>query len=222
MARNEDAKFDLLVAAPYAYRAHQKGFAAALAHGASPEQAARDCGLCPAEIAGALGVMKKARRKVRGAGNVVAKARRVAQRAHPLALTAAAAKRAGRGLAAATGGLRRKIFRAFFRKLIARRARLVSWQRRGSLAPAPGEMVLAQKWAVRYVKRRGIFGKLVGAALSGEVIGEAATATLVSASIPVLVALAKRALRSAERQGAPVDPRTQPAAEDTATDTEDL
>jgi hypothetical protein len=67
---------------------------------------------------------------------------------------------------------------------------------------------------VTYVKRRGLLGKLVGAALSGDVGAEPATAALVTASIPVIIALARRALKAAERQGAPADPReAEPAGE---------
>src|SRR4051794_19920492 len=61
---------------------------------------------------------------------------------------------------------------------------------------------------IRYVKRRGLLGKLIGAALSGDAIGEPATTALVTASIPVLIELARRALKAAEHEGAPSDPRT--------------
>jgi hypothetical protein len=59
------------------------------------------------------------------------------------------------------------------------------------------------------VKRRGLLGKLVGAALSGDSVGEPVTTAVVTASIPVLVELARRALRAAESQGAPADPRNE-------------
>ncbi|MDX2087877.1 MAG: hypothetical protein SFX73_08505 [Kofleriaceae bacterium] len=111
-------------------------------------------------------------------------------------------------MAAATGPVRRRIFRAFFGKLIARRARLLSWRARRSLRPSEAERREARAWAVSYVKRRGILGKIVGGGLSGEVVGEAATTTLVTASIPVIVELARKALRAAESHGAPTDPRT--------------
>ena len=204
---NDDRIFDLFVAAPDAYQAHALAFAPCLGDDSALDHAPRDRDRGPAEVSGARGFIKKARRKVTGAKQMATKASRVALRAHPLTVAATTAKYAGRGLAAATGPLRRKVFRAFFRKLIARRARLLSWQRRKSLSPIPTEMTLAQRWAVRYVKRRGILGKLVGTALAGDIIGEPATASLVTASIPVIIALAKRALRSAEGHGAPIDPR---------------
>ena len=77
-----------------------------------------------------------------------------------------------------------------------------------STFPTASEHREAHRWAVRYVKRRGLLGKLVGAALSGDVGAEPATAALVTASIPVILELARRALRVAEREGAPADPRT--------------
>jgi hypothetical protein len=162
--------------------------------------------------------------RLRGLKRLARKGRRLAKRgamlslkAEPHVLTARAAKLAakgvGKGLAAVTGPVRRRIFRAFFKKLISRRARLISWQRRRSLRPSPGEQRQARSWAAAYVRRKGILGKLVGAALSGEVagpsgvVGEPATAALVTASIPVLIELARRALKTAEREGAPADPQ---------------
>jgi hypothetical protein len=128
-------------------------------------------------------------------------------------VTKLAAKGLGKGLAAVTGPIRRRIFRAFFKTLVSRRARVISWQRRRSLQPSPGERRQAQSWATAYVGRKGILGKLVGAALSGEVagrsdlVGEPATAALVTASIPLLIQLARRALKTAEREGAPANPQ---------------
>ncbi|MDX2023231.1 MAG: hypothetical protein SF187_23560 [Deltaproteobacteria bacterium] len=80
------------------------------------------------------------------------------------------------------------------------------------MKPDQIELAIAQRWATAYVKRRGIFGKLVGTALAGDSVGEPATASLMTASIPILIAIAKRALRSAEKEGAPRDPRTSPPA----------
>ena len=212
MPKNDDLGFDLFVAAPDAYKDRQLGPAPVLGKKRSLKRAPRDWDGHPCEVAGPRGLMKKARRNVRGAKRVATKASRVALRAHPMTLAVTTAKYAGRGLAAATGPIRRKIFRAFFGKLIARRARLVSWQRRRSLAPIAAETTLARRWAVRYVKRRGILGRLVGTALAGDAIGDPATASVVTASIPVIIALAKRALRSAEGHGAPIDPRRVSAA----------
>jgi hypothetical protein len=66
----------------------------------------------------------------------------------------------------------------------------------------PGEQRQAQSWATAYVRRKGILGKLVGVALSGDIsgpsdlVGEPATAAVITASIPVLIQLARRALTS--------------------------
>jgi hypothetical protein len=163
--------------------------------------------------------------RLRGLKRLARKGGRLAKRgavlslkAEPHVLTARATKLAakgvGKGIAVVTGPIRRRILRAFFKKLISRRSRLISWQQRRSLRPSPAEQRQAQAWAAAYVRRKGILGKLVGAALSGEVtgrggmVGEPATAALVTASIPVLIALARRALKTAEREGAPADPQT--------------
>lgn len=137
----------------------------------------------------------------------ISRASRGALRAHPLALTHRAARLAAKGVAAATGPIRRRIFRAFFGKLAARRARLLAWNGRRDLRPNAAESAQARDWAVAYVKRRGWFGRLVGTSLSGASIGEPASAALVTASIPVLIEIARRALRTAEREGAPANPR---------------
>lgn len=156
---------------------------------------------------------------LRGLKRLAKKGGRLAKRgavlslkAEPHVLTARAtrlaAKGVGKGLAAVTGPVRRRIFRAFFKKLISRRARLISWRNRRSLRPSPAEQRQAQSWAGSYVRRKGVLGKLVGAALSGDVtIGEPATAAAITASIPLLIALARRALKTAEREGAPADPQ---------------
>lgn len=150
------------------------------------------------------------RKAVRRTGRVAKRGGKLAVRAHPVALTARAA---GKGLATVTGPLRRRIFRAFFGKLITRRARLISWQRRRSMAPLQAERHEAQRWAAAYVRRKGVFGRLVSAALSGDVVGtyvgaDPATSALITASIPVLIQLARRALKTAEGEGAPEDPRS--------------
>lgn len=173
--------------------------------------------------------------RLRGLKRLARKGGRLAKRgavlsvkAEPTVLTARttklAAKGLGKGLSVVTGPIRRRIFRTFFKKLISRRARLISWQRRRSLRPSPGEQRQAQTWAAAYVRRKGILGKLVGAALSGEVagthdvVGEPATAAVIAASIPVLIQLARRALKAAEREGAPADPQ-QVEAQNTGTTT---
>jgi hypothetical protein len=128
--------------------------------------------------------------------------------ANPHAMTMKAARLTGKAMAVATGPIRKRIFRAFFGKLTNRRARVLSWQRRRALNPNAGEREEARRWATGYVKRKGVLGKLVGAALGADVtIGEPATAAVITASIPVLIALARQALKGAEREGAPADPR---------------
>lgn len=214
MSKQWDPEFAMMLAAPEGYPAHQKGFTRAIAAGASVDEAAVACGLTTGELAGALGVVRRARRSARRAGRLASAAARTTVRSHPGALAARAVKAAGRGLTIATAPLRRRIFRAFFGKLIARRARLLSWRNRRSLQPTAADRIAARSWAARYVRRRGLLGKLVGTALSGDLIGEAATTTIVTASVPVLLELARRALRAAERQGAPRDPRSQPISDD--------
>jgi hypothetical protein len=207
MEKRSDSAFTIMLEAPDAYPAHRKGFNRVLATGAPVEEAAATCGLTAAELAGALGVAKRIRRAAKGAGRVATAAGRGAVRVHPLALAATTANAAGRGLARATAPIRRRIFRAFFGKLTERRARLLSWRSRRSLQPTASERASARAWAKQYVRRRGVLGKLVGSALAGE---PASTAVL-TASIPVLLEIARRALRAAERQGAPRDPRNEPA-----------
>lgn len=211
-AKQPDREFSLLLDSPHAYRAHKNGVARARADGVAVQEAGRRGDLSADELAGALGVFRGARRAARGASRMAKRAGGVALQAHPLALSARAARFAGRGLAAATAPIRRRIFRAFFGKLTERRARLISWNARGSLRPNVAETRAARAWAIRYVKRRGILGKLVGTSLSGDTLGEPVTTALVTASIPVLVDLARRALRAAESQGAPADPRAVPPA----------
>jgi hypothetical protein len=122
-------------------------------------------------------------------------------------------KLVGKGLSAMTGPIRRRVFRVFFGKLVSRRARLISWQRRRSSHPLPSEQREAQSWAKSYVRRKGVLGKVFGAALSGEVcgpndlVGEPATGAAIAASIPLLIQLARRALKTAEGEGAPADPQ---------------
>jgi hypothetical protein len=176
--------------------------------------------------------LRRLKRIARKGGRLAKRGAVLSIRAEPHVLTARATKLAakglGKGLAAVTGPVRRRIFRAFFKKLISRRARLISWQQRRSLRPLPGEQRQAQSWATAYVRRKGVLGKLVGAALSGDVagrsdlVGEPATAALVAASIPVLIQLARRALKTAEREGAPAEPQaasnTEPAEPQTSND----
>ena len=171
--------------------------------------------------------LRRLKKIARKGGQLARRSTSLALKAEPHVLTVRATKLAakglGKGLAAVTGPVRRRIFRAFFKKLISRRARLISWQQRRSLRPLPAEQRQAQSWATTYVRRKGILGKLVGAALSGDVagqrdlVGEPATAALVAASIPLLIKLAQRALKTAEKEGAPAEPQdagsTTPAEE---------
>lgn len=135
--------------------------------------------------------------------------KRVARRGVKLA--AAPAKLAAKGIAAATGPIRRRIFRAFFGKLVNRRARLLAWQGRRSTLPSAADKQAAQRWAKAYVKRKGVLGKLVGATLGAEPV----TAAILTVSIPALIAMARQALKTAEKEGAPAEPKAaeQPGSE---------
>jgi hypothetical protein len=86
-------------------------------------------------------------------GGPFGRLKRVARRG--LRLASPVAKLAAKGIAAATGPIRRRIFRAFFGKLVNRRARLLAWQGRRSLQPSAAEKQAAQRWAKSYVKRKG-------------------------------------------------------------------
>ncbi len=208
---DRDAAFGMILEAPDAYQAHQKGFARAIAAGVPPARAAAMCGLSRDEV-GAFGGFKKLRRMA----NARTLSRAALRSANPIAVARHSAKLVGRGLTMATGPIRRRIFRAFFKKLIDRRARLLSWQRRKGLIPAATDQREARAWALAYVKRSGFLGKIIGATLSGDTIGEPATAAVLATSIPVILELARRALRAAEKQGAPADPRSEPAGEPAA------
>lgn len=207
MSIESDPEFSMLLGSPDAYHVHQEQLNRRHGESVPTPSAHLDCAPGADELAGALNIVKRARRAARGAGRLAKSAGREAVKTGPLSLSVRATKLAARGLAAATGPLRRKIFRAFFSKLINRRARFLSWKTRRSLQPTARDVAAARTWAVRYVKRRGLLGRLLGASLSGDRIGEPATTALVTASIPVLIQLARKALRSAERQGAPADPR---------------
>lgn len=169
-------------------------------------------GSCAQDAVGAFGALRRvgraAGRAGRGIGRTAARAGRGGARL-AVSTSLAPAKLTARGLAIATGPIRRRIFRAFFGKLMERRARFLSWQARRSLRPDARERAEARVWALSWVRRRGPFGRLVSAALSGDAVGEPVTTALVTASIPVLLKLAQQALRAAERQGAPADPREQ-------------
>lgn len=207
---DRDVSFGMILEAPDAYQAHQKGFARAIAAGVPPERAAAMCGLSRAEV-GAFGGFKKLRRMARAPGRTLGRA--ALHSMNPIAVARYSTKLAARGLAAATGPIRRRIFRAFFKKLIDRRARFLSWQRRKGLIPAAADLREARAWTIAYVKRSGFLGRIIGATLSGDTIGEPVTAAALAASIPVILELARRALRAAEKQGAPADPRSEPAGE---------
>jgi hypothetical protein len=90
------------------------------------------------------------------------------------------------------------------------------------LQPTPLEQQDARAWSIRYVKRHGLLGRIVGTVLSGEIGAEPATTALVTASIPVILQLARRALKAAESQGAPSDPRPSPATESSEDPAEEM
>lgn len=202
-----DDEFAMLLTAPDAYTGTAKRSDVPLARRTSSTAAARLCDLTSDDV-GTFGVARRFGRVTKRIGRVSSRAGRAALRAHPLAVTTKAARLAAKGVAVATGPIRRRIFRAFFGKLTNRRARLLAWQARRTLRPNALEAAAARRWAVAYIKRRGLLGKLAAGSLAGDdAIGEPASAALATASIPVLIELARRALRVAERQGAPADPR---------------
>src|SRR5262249_34574023 len=149
-------------------------------------------GLTAGDLAGAFHPLNRLRRTARRAGRGLARGAKLAARAHPLYLTAQAGNLAAKAAAFATGPIRRRIFRALFKTLIARRARLLAWQRRRQLNPAPAEVTEARRWAAAYVRRKGILGKLISSTLSGDLGAEPVTATLITASIPLLLSLARK------------------------------
>src|SRR5881394_2707623 len=102
MPKDTDAEFGMVLEAPHAYHARQKGFGEAIAAGVPPERAAAMCGLTPEEMAGAWGVFRRAHGLARHAGRLTKRAAGIAVKAHPLALAAHGARFVGRGLAAAT------------------------------------------------------------------------------------------------------------------------
>lgn len=205
-ARKPD--FSMMLTSPTAYEAEVTGFARALRAGIPAREAARLCGLQHHEVAGVLkSLRRRAGRAARGVGRRVGRAARTVAKYSPGAL---ALKYTGKLAARATAGARRRIFRAFFGKLIDRRARLLSWQQRRSLQPTAAERQQAQLWSSAYVKRKGLLGKLVGSALSGD-LGAEPTTALLAVSVPVLLEFARRALKVASREGAPADPRTAPS-----------
>lgn len=198
MSGHSDTEFEKMLQAPAAYQ-KARNRAGATAIGSWVQT----------DAVGALGVLRSAGRAANRVRRASLKAAGTAAHANALTLSAHAARYAGRGLALASAPLRKRIFRAFFRKLAQRRARLLSWRSRGSLRPNSAEQQAARRWTVGYVKRRGLLGRLVGTALAGDSVGEPATSALVTASIPFLLELARRALKAAESHGAPADPRAE-------------
>lgn len=75
----------------------------------------------------------------------------------------------GKGVASALAAVRRRIFRAFFGKLVSRRARFIAYQRRRSLQPTGAETQAASRWARAYVRKKGVLARLVATALAGQV-----------------------------------------------------
>lgn len=203
-----DRSFEMMLRCPAAYGAKAKGFGRAVAAGMTPAQAALICGLSPEEYRASVGVVKRFKRAAKRAGRGVRRGLRQAGRVQSLQAVARGGKSIGKGLARATAGIRRRIFKAFFGKLVNRRARLIAYQRRRRLQPDHAEVQAAGRWAWAYIRHKGRFGRLVAAALAGEVGAEPATSALLTASIPVLLDLARRALRQAEGEGAPADPRS--------------
>ena len=137
-SRDKDRAFDLMLACPDVYGAKAKGVDRALAAGLPPAQAALLCGLSNEEYAATLGFTKRLKRGVQRVGRGARRGLRTAARANPAALAARGVRAAGKGIGAALAMARRRIFRAFFGKLVNRRARLLAYQQRRSLQPNRG------------------------------------------------------------------------------------
>lgn len=130
----------------------------------------------------------------------------------------------------------KKYFGGAVKKLTRRRARYMAYQRRGSSRPTQQEMLEAARWARKYTKSQGLFGKLTAAVtkkskqlakdpsvrrkvaagmrnqrapsgVRGHTMGEAVSAATVTAMIPVIIALINAFMNKAAKQGAPADPR---------------
>lgn len=151
-----------------------------------------------------VGALRKLRKVAKRTVRAAARPARSLAKAHPVRLAVRPVKTVVRATGRALAAARRRIFRAFFGKLVSRRARKIAYSQRRSLTPNQAEQREATVWAGRYLRRKGLFGKLVATAL---VSGEPASSSLVTASIPLLLSLARRALKTAEREGAPADPR---------------
>ncbi len=120
------------------------------------------------------------------------------------------------------------------RKIAARRARFMSYRRRGSTRPTGREKAEALRWARKYIKSKGWLGKIYGAATkrvvrdkrvrravaqklkrarraraAGYDVGAAATGTaaITAIAVPVIIALVNKLVSKAMGEGAPADPR---------------
>ncbi len=101
-------------------------------------------------------------------------------------------------------------------KLRSRRAVKLAWDRRKSKTPTPAEQSEASTWTKSHLKSKGPHGRVLalfagaapanfGASYSG--LGDPATASVVAASVPVLVALINAVLRKSNNPNeAPADP----------------
>ncbi len=101
-------------------------------------------------------------------------------------------------------------------KLRSRRAVKLAWDRRKSKTPTPAEQSEASAWTKDHLKHEGPHGRVLalfagaapanfGASYSG--LGDPATASVVAASVPVLVALIDAVLRKSNNPNeAPADP----------------
>jgi hypothetical protein len=124
----------------------------------------------------------------------------------------------------------RRLIKREVNRLVARRARKISWDRRRSKTPTPNEITEAKVWSSRYLKTKGgRFGKLLAAlgigellaakkkvrvrgetfvpSSSGDFVGmEPVTAALLGMSIPALAMILSAILKRASKAGAPSDP----------------
>lgn len=116
-------------------------------------------------------------------------------------------------------------------KLRNRRAAKLAWDRRKSKTPNPQEVAEAKSWTKKKLKGQGPHGRVLAlfagapeyASLgvyepySGQLGVEPATATVIAASIPVLIAIMNRVLGSSAASGeAPADPQADATADTSA------
>ncbi len=125
----------------------------------------------------------------------------------------------------------RKIIGKGVRKIAARRAKFIAYRRNGSTKPNREQLAEGVRWARKYMKSKGVIGKMYKLAMkktlqnkgvaraiaqkqrqarmSGErfEVGGAVTAAVTAVAVPIIIALVKKYVGLAGKEGAPADPR---------------